>query len=83
MEYNKSSCKSFRFLTFILIYEATTTREMVYDCIFIFARYVHNFGLIFRNSCAQIIEFLFSSLVLYAITLDLGIILSVTMTKFN
>lgn len=65
------------FLAFTIVGNATTTRQLVYGCIFVIARCVHNSGLIFRNSYARIIGFFFSVLILGAITFDLAITLSI------
>ena len=64
------------FFAFTNVINATTTRQLVYGCIFVIARYVHNSGLIFRNSYARLIGFFFSILILGAITFDLAITVS-------
>jgi uncharacterized membrane protein YecN with MAPEG domain len=69
------------FLAFVLVRETTTTRQLVYGCIFVVARYVHNSGLIFRNSYARIIGFLFSVLILSIMTLDLAISTSIQVAE--
>ncbi|CAF2384633.1 unnamed protein product [Rotaria sp. Silwood2] len=67
---------------FILFYvfteslQGTTTRQIVYGCVFVIARCVHNGGLLLRYRYARIIGILFSILVIAAITLDLAIILT-------
>ena len=71
------------FSVFTVVVNATTTRQLVYGCIFVTARYVHNSGLIFRNSYARIIGYLLSILVLGAITLDLAITVSIDVSKQN
>jgi uncharacterized membrane protein YecN with MAPEG domain len=71
------------FLAYIFVPEVTTTRTLVYGCVFVLARYTHNIGLIIRLNYARIIGFLFSILVLGVLTLDLAITITISMTKPN
>ncbi|CAF1287948.1 unnamed protein product [Didymodactylos carnosus] len=58
-------------LAFCVFIPDSTTRLIVYGCIFVFARYLHNISYILGNTYGRLIGFALSFLLLGAMTIDL------------